>query len=165
MNLEAFEKAIENETQTEAAVSFAEIEMNSIKQKIEKRKIKQKRLKIIFFALSGVIVLLVCAFGYSQYKLYTLSKAEKATVENVVAPKTGEEVVKALSRHILLPEGTPQIAEVKDVTKLRETQAFFKNAENGDIVVVYETTIFVYRPSKDIVVASGDISGVGQVNP
>lgn len=177
MNLNTFEKTsqeriIEAEALGEAEASLMHHETFLIKQKIEKRKQKKARLVMIVGSLACAVFFLLILVGYSQYKLYTLSQEEKIQSAGVMASSisftpanTGEEVVRALSRHILLPEGTPQIAEIKDVTKLRDSQAFFKDAQNGDIVVIYNTTIIIYRPSKDIIVAEGDISGVGQQKP
>lgn len=172
MNINIFEKA-QSELKTET--SFVDEQALSIKQKIESRKNKQKKIKTIFWVLIFLIVIFATTTAYSQYKLFKLTKEESpnlslptasSTDKTVVAmPKTGEEVIAALKRHILVPSGEPQIAEVQDAAKLRETQAFFKDTRTGDIVIVYDTTIFIYRPSDDIVVASGDISGVGQVKP
>lgn len=172
MNINTFEKSqqervIEAEARGEVEVSFASQEVENIKQKIEKRKAKQRRLKVLVISVASIIGLLLSFALYSQYKLYKLTKAETvvAKEEAIKPPKTADEVIKALKRHILTPEGAPQIAEVKDSQHLRETQAFFKDVLNGDIVIVYPTTIFVYRPSLDVVVASGDISGQDQVKP
>lgn len=171
MNLNFFEKSQQEkivgaEALGESEAYFAQSEVDRIKQKIEKRKARQKRIVALFSLLALVIVILIIVVGYSQYRLYKLSQEETVITDGTrVTANTGEEVVKALSRHILVPQGKPQIAEVKDVTKLRNSQAFFKDAENGDIVVVYGTTIILYRPSLDIVVAMGDLSGVGQVKP
>ena len=176
MNIDTFGVShTENTTTPEMSsdASFAFDEVAHVRQKIEHRKAKQRKLKSIFGGLIGAIVILVVIVGYSQYKLFKLSQEEAGISQGGVAstfnasstPKTGEEVIRALRRHILLPEGDPQIAEVQDVAKLKETQAFFKDAQNGDVVVVYETMIFVYRPSADIVVAASDISGVGQTKP
>ena len=163
MNLHTFEKS-QNESS-----SFDDVA--HLKQKIEKRKEKQKKVKLLFVVLIILVVVLGALFGYSQYKLYVLSNAEVITSPQNgsetarVIPKTGEEVLSALKKHILVPPGSPQIAEVQDVAKLKETQAFFKDAQNGDVVVVYDTMIFIYRPLEDIVVAASDISGVGQQKP
>ena len=171
MNLNFFEKSQQEkivgaEALGESEAYFAQSEVDRIKQKIEKRKARQKRIVVLFSLLALVIVILIIVVGYSQYRLYKLSQEETVITDGTrVTANTGEEVIKALSRHILVPQGKPQIAEVKDVTKLRNSQAFFKDAENGDIVVVYGTTIILYRPSLDIVVAMGDLSGVGQVKP
>lgn len=163
MNINIFEKSkpVANEE-----TSFASEQAEQIKQKIESRKGKQKKIKMILGALVVLVLILSAVTAYSQYKLHTLAKEEQKVGNTPTQiPKTGDEVIAALGRHILLPSGTPQIAAIEDVSKLQQTQAFFKDAENGDIVVVYESTIFIYRPSKDIVVASGDISGAGQTKP
>jgi hypothetical protein len=162
------ENVIQAEAFGEVEASLARGEMEKIKSKLESKKRQQRKLKMMFATFVGVIVLLVVIVAYSQYKLYKLSTDEKIVSGETVtvnASTTPQEIIKMLGRHILLPEGDPQIAEVRDVEKLREQQAFFKNAENGDIIVLYESTIFIYRPSRDVVVASGDITGLGQVKP
>lgn len=175
MDLNQFEKRnstqeqiIHGEALGEAEASFARGEMEKIKHKLELKKKQQKKLKLIFGGFVSIIVLLIFFAGYSQYKLHTLSQDEMFVSDGpkvVTASTTPEEIVAMLGRHILLPPGNPQIAEVKDIEKLRDQQAFFKNAENGDLIILYETTIFIYRPSRDIVVATADISGLGQVKP
>lgn len=175
MDLNQFEKRnttqeniIHGEALGETEASYARSEMEKIKRKLELKKKQQKKLKIIFGSFSGVVLVLIIFLAYSQYKLYTLSRDEKVVTEElrvVTASTTPEEIVAMLGKHILLPSGNPQIAEVKDVEKLRDQQAFFKNAENGDLIVLYETTIYIYRPSRDIVVATADVSGLGQAKP
>ena len=169
MNIDTF--GISENTSRSTSDTFedsnVENDLHAIKKKIENRKLKQKRLKMIFGGLLLLIMLLICFAAYSQYRVYQLSKEESGQV-GVSSPidiNKPEEILKALRRHILVPEGNPQIAEIQDAARLKETQAFFKDAVNGDIVIVYETMIYIYRPSADIVVASDDISGVGQQNP
>lgn len=175
MNLNTFEQEQRSHHSHNEGGSFERDDVGGIKHKIEIKKAKQKKVKVIMGSLVSLVLILLVFAGYSQYKLYVLTNDEQGTAvglqngdtiqQKQTIPKTGVEVVQALKRHILLPEGDPQIAEIQDVAKLRDTQAFFKNAENGDIVVVYQTMIYVYRPSADIVVASGDISGTGQQKP
>lgn len=136
-----------------------------IKQKIEKRKRKQRKIKMIVGGLSLLVVFFACMTIYSQYRLRTLTQEELKAGTVATQPKTGEEVLKALGRHIMLPKGDPQVAIVQDASRIKDTQAFFKDVENGDVVVVFDTAIYVYRPSLDIVVNAGDISGVGEKNP
>jgi len=175
MDLSQFEKRnstqeqiIHGEALGEAEASFARSEMEKIKHKLDAKKKQQKKLKTLFGSLGAVILLLVIFLGYSQYKLYTLSQDENIVSQESVtinASTTPQDIIRMVGRHILLPDGDPQIAEVRDIEKLRDQQAFFKNAENGDIIVLYDTTIFIYRPGRDIVIASGDISGLGQAKP
>jgi cell division protein FtsL len=175
MDLNQFEKRnttqeniIHGEALGESEASYARSEMEKIKRKLELKKKQQKKLKIIFGSFGAVVLILVIFLAYSQYKLYTLSRDEKVVTDEsrvVTASTTPEDIVSMLGKHILLPQGNPQIAEVKDIEKLRNQQAFFKDAENGDLIILYPTTIYIYRPSRDIVVATADVSGLGQVKP
>jgi hypothetical protein len=167
MDTELLDQKNNQEETLSSATDFANEEALFLKQKIEKRKAKERKRKLHFSSLAIVIVFLIIFLGYSQYRLSILAKdeANSSSGTSVTNAKTGEEVVKALSRHILLPEGKPQIAEIQDVSKLQSTQAFFKNAHNGDIVVVYDSTIIIYRPEKDIIIGMGDMTGAGQVKP
>jgi predicted MPP superfamily phosphohydrolase len=167
MDLNHFEKRDQTKEQIIHAEALGESEANFARNEMEKIKHKLDAKKI-FGTLLGIIVLLVIFAGYSQYKLRSLSLAEKNTdagMPVITASTTPQDIINILGKHILLPEGDPQIAEVRDIEKLRDQQAFFKNAENGDIIVLYATTIFIYRPSKDIIVASGDVTGLGQTKP
>lgn len=170
MNIHNFEATYRQHPSAYDSTSFADEDLSHVKHKIEIRKSKQKKIKIIFGSLIGLVVILIIAVAYSQYKLQMLSQDEMYIADRdkgtaSASPKTAEEVIKALERHILLPSGNPQIAEIQDVAKLKESQAFFKDAQNGDIVVVYETMIYIYRPSADIVIGASDISGAGQTKP
>ena len=62
-------------------------------------------------------------------------------------------VLTKLEKLIVLPDETPSVATVLDVTKLSD-QAFFKNAQNGDKLVLYSSAqkAILYRPSDNIVV-------------
>src|SRR5687768_3000096 len=54
-------------------------------------------------------------------------------------------ITQAVAKHIVLPEGTPTIAVIQDITAL-EKQLFFKNAQNGDVVLVYPEQAIIYSP-------------------
>lgn len=127
---------------------------------LSSKKNKQKRAKRIFGGLLFGVIFFAITTAYSQYQMYILSSLlqaqEKASQE---PPKTVDEVVKAVSRHIKVPVGVPQIAAVTDAKKLASTQVFFKDVVNGDIVVVYDSVIYLYRPLEDVLVSVGDISG------
>jgi hypothetical protein len=148
-------------------------EASLLRDKIERRKKKQKRITRIVASLSILAFIFLCFGIYSQYQLHRLEQEESlGTVtsingEKVVkkVPQTGEEIVAALKTHVKVPEGDPQIAVVQDVSKLKQTQAFFKDAQNGDVIVVYDSLIYLYRPTLDIVIGFGDISGIEETNP
>ena len=139
----------------------------SLKKTIEQKKSRQKKLKRIFLGMGAIIFVLVLVVGYLQYRLSRVAYDEKYTSESVLnLPKNGQEVIKALGRHMILPdEQSPQIAEVQDVAQLRKTQDFFKNAENGDVVIMYSSVIYLYRPSQDRVVSAGSVLPNGETKP
>lgn len=124
-------------------------------QHIELRKGKQKRVRKVILSLLALVIFLLGTTIYLQYEVYALRKIE-ATRDEV--PSTPNQIIDAVKRHIVVPGGEPQIAAVEDAKKLNSSQAFFKDALNGDVVLVYETMIILYRPSLDIVVAVGDIN-------
>lgn len=69
-------------------------------------------------------------------------------------PLTEQTVVEKIGKHILLPGGeTPTIATVTDSNKLKN-QLFFKNAQTGDIVLVYVNAgrAILYSPTEDKVI-------------
>ncbi|MBP6888711.1 MAG: hypothetical protein KBC21_03325 [Candidatus Pacebacteria bacterium] len=143
--------------------SFVDAETIALKRRIESKKRRQKNLKLLLGGLFTLVITFGCIAFYSQYKLRTLTQDELLVdIPKEKQPRTGEEIVKALGRHVVLPEGVPQVAEVQDAARLKTTQAFFENSENGDVVVVYDSRIYLYRPSQDIIVSSGDITGLGQ---
>lgn len=125
------------------------------------KKAKQKRVKKIVLSLIVMSVFFFITTIYSQYKVYKLSEFENAKADLLKGeiPNNPKQIIEAVSRHILLPTSIPQVAAVQDANKLSTSQAFFKEALNGDVVLVYENTIVIYRPSKDIIVAVGDIGG------
>lgn len=72
--------------------------------------------------------------------------------------KEAEDVVKKVGKLIVLPEGKATIATVSDITKL-SGQSFFKNAQNGDKVLIYTESqkAVLYRPSINKIVEVGPV--------
>jgi hypothetical protein len=102
-----------------------------------------------------VILLLVVLFGGLTY-MYIHTKNELNAAKNpTAAGKTEtEKIINNISKSVELPTGeTPTLATVNDVAKLK-TQAFFKNAQNGDKVLVYTKAgkAILYRPSTQKVI-------------
>ena len=65
---------------------------------------------------------------------------------------------------MLLPQNeTPTLATVSDLHAL-EGQAFFKNAKEGDKVLMYlrSQRAILYRPSIDRIIEVGPITGAAQ---
>ncbi len=56
----------------------------------------------------------------------------------------------------------PTVATVTDVEKLRKTQPFFNDAQNGDVVLIYSKKAILYDPQKHVIV---DIAPVNLISP
>jgi len=117
------------------------------KQRVFKRqqakgflKRKWKMLVVTLVVLAGFGIL---GYGYAHTRgqLTQLSKKNAPQLE-------GQELVKDIGKNIQLPDETPTLATVNDVSKLKN-QEFFKNAQNGDKVLIFSNAgrALLYRPS------------------
>jgi hypothetical protein len=126
---------------------------------VSAKKQRQHRVRRVVSLLLIAVIFFICTTLFSQYQVYILQRIAKAQEEiKPEVPVTSEQVVNAVSRHIKVPAGSPQIAEVKEAQKLIASQPFFKDVINGDIIVVYDTMVLVYRPLEDTLVSVGDFS-------
>lgn len=120
---------------------------------------KMKRVLI-----GALLVIAVLGVGGSVYyfQQYTALKSNP----NAEARKQSDALVAALGRHIELPQDeVPSVVTIVDKTKL-SGQAFFKAAENGDILFAYINTkeAILYRPSTDKIIQVAAIN-VGDAAP
>ncbi len=116
-----------------------------------------------------VIVILVAVAGYFFYSYQTVktqpqnnpTAAQKAAVEQ--AKKLADEVGKLM---VLPTDETPTVATVTDVTKL-EGQQFFKNAKNGDKVLIYTNAkkAVLYDPILHKIKEVGPVNIGSQITP
>lgn len=117
---------------------------------------------IAYFVVSvGILIIGGGAFGFFKYQeaqseIKTLEENPLATGE-----KEFQDIINKVGSHIKLPENeTPTIATVSDVDKLKEDQTFFRNAKNGDKVLIYQEAkkAFLYDPDADKIVDVGFVN-------
>ncbi len=112
-----------------------------------------------FLLLSFVIVVILIGYNWLQngkQAVGTDGKLNSAAVKALI-DEVGDKME--------LPQNeTPTIATVTDVTKLAD-QPFFRNAKNGDKVMIFGSTkeAILYRPSIHKIIAVAPINGT--VNP
>ena len=118
----------------------------------QRRQSSQSLRRLVQSRAFQLIAVLIIASLPSLY-FYNASQRAIGDANNPTSAKveTTAQVVKQVSRHILLPSGEqPTVATVSDASKVR-SQAFFANAASGDKVLVYAQAkkAFLYRPSVD----------------
>ena len=97
-----------------------------------------------------VISVIVSVYYYNQYSRTKLLMSNP----NLAAKEESDAVTKKLGVLMELPKDEqPTVVTVLDTTKL-QGQAFFKNAKNGDKVVVYSkiAEAILYRPTTNMII-------------
>lgn len=112
---------------------------------------KKKNIKKPLFAVANVLVIVgLAAFGAYYFRQYQHLKANPPSAD-AVAQREADNTIADVGKLYNLPKDeTPTIATVKDkeATK-KQYGAFFNNAENGDISLIYSNAklAILYRPS------------------
>lgn len=125
-----------------------------------KRKSKVSFGKVFLVLILLALVAGISALGYLYYQtrqeLKFLSSPEG---QQQLAQQETSQIVAMVAKHIELPNGEPVIATITDATALAAQSAFYKNAQNGDKLLVFQEAkqAFIYSPSKNKLVNVGPI--------
>lgn len=105
----------------------------------------KKRRGFTFWLL---LIALVCV----SYWAFTLHRENRDLKDPEAQARR---IVAAMGSHIILPED--EVPGVFPIDKAQASEPFFKNAQNGDLLVVYRSTqqAFIYSPSRKILVNAG----------
>ena len=107
-----------------------------------------------------IAVLLVTSVASSILYIQARGKIQKlqsSEGQTELQQQETEELLKAIGRHILLPEGEPLVATIVDAETLKASQPFYAEAKNGDKLVVYQEKALIYDPDKDVLVNVGPV--------
>ncbi len=113
--------------------------------------------------LVTVLIIALAALSYVQYskRMQVAKELEKLTMQmeqlktgnnpqNVAAAK---EIVAKVRRHIMIPgDVDPTVATIVDIETLRSRNDFYKNAKNGDHLIVTPTRAILYDASQDVII-------------
>lgn len=113
--------------------------------------------------IAGFILAMVLApsvYFYNKYQEAT----RKLEVSGQTKTDDAKDLEQAVGKHISLPKESPSIARVSDKNALAG-QDFFKNAQNGDKVLIYRKAklAVLYRPSSDKIINVAPIALGGEV--
>lgn len=111
------------------------------------------RFTVVLFIL---FVVAVVAFVWS-YMNYQKAKTQlNAQGGQQMSQQDINRVTRSVAKLIVLPEGDPTVAVIQDVSALAN-QPFFKNAQNGDIVLVYPNQAIIYSAKRHVLVNVGPV--------
>ena len=140
-----------------------EIRKPEIEEVIIEEEVVAKKgiLRRIFTKRNSLIFLILIAIGGSYGSIHYYNKYQSLKVNpNAEAEKETNKLLSSLGSLMELPQGeTPTVATISDKEKLNG-QAFFSNAQNGDILFAYTTSMkaILYRPSTNKIINVAPIS-------
>lgn len=129
--------------------------MTYIEQSHTIRGMRINKKKLLTFGLVGVIVVLLAAVIFLAWQYQKVSKSPSEE-----SKKTSSRIIDKVSKIYLLPAGEePTVAVIQDKSKLGN-QEFFKNAKNGDYLLIYkeEKVALVYREEANRLVNVGPVN-------
>ena len=121
---------------------------------METTKNRSRVLKIVLvLAVIFLIFVLDTKRRTAEEQLKKLSVQLEQVNPNAKANKElARQVLAKVKRHFALPTDVePTVATIVDVKALRERNAFYNKAENGDNLIVTSDRAILYDPDKDII--------------
>ena len=115
---------------------------------------KRWKILLIIVVVAGFIAL---GYGY----IHTKNELNKLSDNKAAAQTEIQQITKQISKTVELPSGeTPILSSVIDAAKVKGQGAFFKNAQNGDKVLIYQSAgvAVLYRPSTKKVIVFAPIN-------
>jgi len=129
----------------------------------------QNKKQLLKFIIPILIVLVVSIAGLLSYTISN-NKSTALKLNNNTSGKnilnSDEDVINAVKKLMLLPDETPTIITINDLTKY-QGQPFFAKAAVGDKVLVFMNSkkAILYSPSDNLIIEVGAINNqtAGQV--
>lgn len=123
-------------------------------------RMRSKKLNLHHVAEFGLAVALI-ACSLWAWQLQSDKQALSTTVVGLQSnpqqaiQKQADDLISSVAKLVTLPSGeAPTVASVSDVTQARQQSAFFKDAQNGDKVLMYikAKQAILYRPTTNNII-------------
>lgn len=118
---------------------------------------RDKKLTMALIGCGAIILALLVLVGFLLWGKDASSTSDSSKTKD---KKESSRVIKEVSELYIVPtKEDPTVAAIKDKSKL-SNQEFFKDAQNGDYLVVYSKAglALIYRESVDRLVNAGPIN-------
>lgn len=110
------------------------------------------------YGLMVIVLIGVLVGGYWYMQNRTLQGIAELDATQVA------KLVEVVGKHVVLPEpldvSQVQVAAVQDAEKLMKVSQFFKDAQNGDQLIIFPTKLVLFRPSQNKIVNISAPSGI-----
>lgn len=122
---------------------------------------EQQASSSVLKLILGILVVVLLAFVLvldgrrreAEQRLKQIS-VRMGQEQNIAQNKElAKQVLARVRKHFVLPEGPePTVATIVDVEKLRESNVFYRKAENGHHLILTTNRAILYDPKKDVIV-------------
>jgi uncharacterized protein HemX len=136
-----------------------------MQEETTKRTVRKQQTPYRMYLLALVALVVVAGggyYGWLRWQAYQNSpekQEERAKEEKA-------QIVGDISKFMLMPAGDPVLFRVSNKDQMRAQQAFFKDAENDDVLLVYQESgkAILFRPSSKTIVNVGPVNFDSQTN-
>lgn len=121
----------------------------------------RKIIWILAVVVPTLAASVMASFFYFKWQQASSSTPDDITETQEESQEEIDKIVEKVGRLILLPEGeTPTLVTIDDKDSITENLVFFRDAENGDKVLVYRQAklAFLYRPSADKLINASSVN-------
>ncbi len=115
-----------------------------------------------------VIVALLLAFAaYFIWKNTQQKKADNPQVQTAKIEEQKNKVLEKVKMLVAIPDETPIFFTVSNAELLKSQQEFFKDSQNGDVLLVFEKNkiLILYRDNPTQIVNMGPLTNSTSTNP
>ncbi len=145
-----------------SAVSDVQNAQPSHREPAKKEENSAGTAAMVIVIIIAVLAVAGCVLMYLKYSIAQKKINEMATPQGQqeMAKKEVQDILKKIGAHIVIPtDEEPTIATVTDADALKKEQPFYRDAQNGDKVIIFMQAkkAIIYNEGKDILVNVGPI--------
>lgn len=122
---------------------------------------QQTPYRVYLLSLVGLVVLAGAGYyGWMKYNQMYNSPEAITAAQVAEAEEEKKRIMDDISKVMLLPEGDPVLFKVSNRDQMRAQQAFFKDTENDDVLLVFQQSgkAIIYRPSSKTIINVGPVN-------
>lgn len=110
--------------------------------------------------LVGLIVLVIILAGALGYTVWQNQRLRSPEYQAQQQDEVNKKVIENVAKIFLVPSDTePTIASIVDIDSLRKANPeFYRDAQNGDRLLIYATRAIIYRESENKVINVAPVS-------